>query len=58
MRWSGHMAGMGEKRNAYEVLVVRADGNIPLGSPSGRCEDIKRNMKEREWEGLDWIHLA
>jgi len=42
------MAGMGEKRNAYEVLVVRADGNIPLGSPSGRCEDIKRNMKERE----------
>ena len=58
MRWAEHMAGMGEKRNMYKVLVARADGKIPLGSPSGRHDDIKRNMKEREWEGLDWIHLA
>jgi len=28
--------------------VARADGKIPLGSPSGRHDDIKRNMKERE----------
>jgi hypothetical protein len=32
----------------YKVLVARADGKIPLGSPSDRCEDIKRNKKERE----------
>jgi hypothetical protein len=32
----------------YKVLVARADGKIPLGTPSGRCEDIKRNIKERE----------
>ena len=41
-------AGMGEKRKVYKVLVARADRKIPLGSPSGRYEDIKRNMKERE----------
>jgi hypothetical protein len=39
MRWAGHMAGMGEKRNLYKVLVARADGKRQLGSPSGRCED-------------------
>jgi hypothetical protein len=38
----------GEEKNAYKVLVSRANGNRPLGSPSGRCDDIKRNMKERE----------
>jgi hypothetical protein len=27
------MAGMGVKRNTYKVLVARADGKIPLGSP-------------------------
>ena len=58
MRWAEHMASVGEKRKVYKVLVTRTDGKIPLGSPSGRCEDIKSNMKEREWEGLDWIHLA
>jgi hypothetical protein len=42
------MASMGEKRNTYKVLVSGADGKIPLGSPSGRRGDIKRNMKERE----------
>lgn len=42
------MASVGEKRKVYKVLVTRADGKIPLGSPSGRCEDIQRNMKERE----------
>ena len=42
------MASVGEKRKVYKVLVTRNDGKIPLGSPSGRCEDIKSNMKERE----------
>jgi len=42
------MAGKGKKRKVYKVLVAKADGKIPLGSPSGRCEDIKRNMKGRE----------
>jgi hypothetical protein len=38
MRWAGHVAGMGEGRGVYRVLVGRAEGKRPLGRPrlSGR----------------------
>jgi hypothetical protein len=26
MRWAGHVARMGEKRNAYRLLVVKPEG--------------------------------
>jgi len=31
MRWVGHVAYMGEKRNAYRVLVGKREGKRPLG---------------------------
>jgi hypothetical protein len=31
MRWAGHVARMGEKRNAYRILVGKPEGKIPLG---------------------------
>jgi hypothetical protein len=31
VRWTGHVARMGEKRNAYKILVGKAVGRIPLG---------------------------
>jgi hypothetical protein len=31
MRWAGHVAGMGEKRNAYRILVERSEGKRQLG---------------------------
>jgi hypothetical protein len=31
MRWEGHVARMGEKRNAYRLLVGNPDGRRPLG---------------------------
>jgi hypothetical protein len=31
MRWAGHVARMGEKRNAYRILVGKPEGNRPLG---------------------------
>jgi hypothetical protein len=31
MRWAGHVARMGEKRNAYRLLVGRPEGKGPLG---------------------------
>jgi hypothetical protein len=31
MRWAGHVAQMGEKRNEYRLLVGKPDGNRPLG---------------------------
>jgi hypothetical protein len=31
MRWAGHVARMGEKRNAYRLLVGKLGGKRPLG---------------------------
>jgi hypothetical protein len=30
MKWAGHVARMGEKRNAYRILVGKPEGKIPL----------------------------
>jgi hypothetical protein len=31
MRWTGYEANMGEMRNAYKILVGKAEGKRPLG---------------------------
>jgi hypothetical protein len=36
IRWAGHVAGMGKKRNAYKLLVGKSTGKRPLGRPSNR----------------------
>jgi hypothetical protein len=33
MRWTGHVARMGEKRNVYRLLVGKPEGKRPLGRP-------------------------
>jgi hypothetical protein len=59
MRWAGHVARMGEKRNAYRILVGKPGGKGPLGRPRYRWEDnIKMNLREIEWGGMDWNDLA
>jgi hypothetical protein len=30
MRWAGHVVRMGEKRNAYRLLVGKPEGKRPL----------------------------
>jgi hypothetical protein len=39
MRWAGHVARMGEGRDAYRVLVGRSEGRRPLERPRRRWED-------------------
>ncbi|KAJ4431417.1 hypothetical protein ANN_20014 [Periplaneta americana] len=47
LRWVGHVARMGESRNAYRVLVGRPEGKKPLGRPRRRWEDnIKMDLRE------------
>jgi hypothetical protein len=36
MRWAGHVARTGAKRNAYNILVGKPDGKRPLGRPRRR----------------------
>jgi hypothetical protein len=59
MRWAGHVARMGEKRNAYRLLVGKPEGKRPLGRPRRRLVDnIRRDLVEVEWGDVDWIGLA
>jgi hypothetical protein len=39
MRWAGHVARMGERRDVYRVLVGRPKGKRPLGRCRRRWED-------------------
>jgi hypothetical protein len=33
MRWAGHVAWMGETRNAYRILQGKPEGKRPIGRP-------------------------
>jgi len=43
IRWAGHVARMGEIRNAYNILVGKPEGKRPLG------------RSKRIWEILEFI---
>jgi hypothetical protein len=59
MRQAGHVACMGEKRNAYRVLVGNVEGKRPLRRYRSRWEDnIKISHREVEWGSMDWIDQA
>ncbi|KAJ4444379.1 hypothetical protein ANN_06171 [Periplaneta americana] len=59
LKTTGHVAGMGESRNAYRVLVVRPEGKRPLRRPKHRWEDnIKMDLREVGYDDRDWINLA
>jgi hypothetical protein len=59
VRWVGHVARIGERRDAYRALVEKAEGRRPLGKPGRRWEDnIKMDLREVGWRNMDWINLA
>jgi hypothetical protein len=59
MRWAGHVARMGEKRNAYRLLVGKLEGKRPLGRPRRRWVDnIGMDLGEMGWGDVDWMGLA
>jgi hypothetical protein len=50
---------MGERIGAYRALVRKPEGRRPLGRPRRRWEDnIKMDLREVGWGGMDWINLA
>jgi hypothetical protein len=47
------------ERSAYRVLVGKPEGKRALGRLRRRWEDnIKTDLGEIGWGGLDWIYLA
>jgi len=53
MRRAGYVSHMGERRDAYRVLVGNLEGKTPLGGPRLRRKDIIRWMF-RKWDGRAW----
>jgi hypothetical protein len=50
---------MGEKRNAYRLLVGKPEEKRPLGRPRRKWVDnIKINPLEIGWGVVDWIGLS
>jgi hypothetical protein len=50
---------MGEKRNAYRILVGKPEAKRPLGRPRRSGEDnIKMDLREPVWDRMNWISLV
>jgi hypothetical protein len=59
MRWVGHVVRIGAKRNAHRVLVRKTEEETPLGRTRSRWEsNIKNDLRETGWSGMDWIDLT
>jgi hypothetical protein len=47
------------KWNAYRILVGKTEGKRPLERSRHRWEDnIRMDLREIGWGGMDWIDLA
>ena len=62
MRWSGHVARMGEDRGVYRVLVGKPEGRRPLWRPRRRWVDnIRMDLQEVGYgyicTGLGWSRI-
>jgi hypothetical protein len=59
MRWAGHVTRLWEERNSYRLLVGKPEGKRPLGRATRRwVDDIRMELGEIGWDGVDWISLA
>jgi len=43
--------------NAYKIQVRKPDGKRPFKESRHRWDDIKMDLWEIEWEGVDWMCL-
>jgi hypothetical protein len=50
---------MGEKRNEYRILVGKREVKRTLGRPRRSwVENIKMDLREIGWDGVDWTDMA
>jgi hypothetical protein len=55
----GPYSTIGEKRNAYRLLVGKPEGKRPLGrSRRRRVDNVRMDFGEVGWGDVDWIGLA
>jgi hypothetical protein len=54
MRWAGHVAVIGEEKNACRILVGNPEGKRPRGIPRRRWENnIRMDLREIGWGVMD-----
>jgi hypothetical protein len=59
LRWARRVARMGEKRNAYRLLVRKPEGKRALRRQRRRwVGNIKMDLGEIKWGSVDWIGQA
>jgi hypothetical protein len=62
MIWVGHAACMGERRNAYKMLVWKPEGKRPLRRPKCRCNTMLKQILEEQsmsvWIGFIWHRIG
>jgi hypothetical protein len=60
MRWACYVARMGEKRNAYRLLVGKPEGKRSLGRPRHRIilGWIMERWDRAMWTGLVWLWIG
>jgi hypothetical protein len=61
--WRTRIVRMGKSRNAYKILTGKPPAHLRLGLPLGRprrrwVDNIKIDLREIEWDGMDLIDLA
>jgi hypothetical protein len=53
------LTGMEEQRNSYNILAGKSAGNRPIRRPRRSWVDnIKMNLKEIGWGGMNWIDIV
>jgi len=59
MRWTGHVARMGQRSGLHRVLMEKHEGKKTHGRPRRRWdENIKMDLQEVGCGALDWVELA
>jgi hypothetical protein len=62
MKWAGHVAGMGERRGVYRILLGKPEGKNHLGDPGVDWRILLRWIF-RKWDvgvctGLSWLRIG
>jgi hypothetical protein len=60
MRWAGHVARKGKKRNACRILVGIPEGKRPRGRPRriDGGQNIRTDLSEIRRDGVDRMDMA
>ena len=59
MRWAGHIARMGDRREVYGVLVRKPEGKRQLWISKSRWDvNIKMYLLKVGYGGMDWTELS